>query len=240
MKVKSMERRVFTDGNRSFSHDFLRKSIKNINIRIHPDGRVAVSAPEKLPEERVQEFLAEKQDSIFRVLNRLNELSPRLNYTGSLQPGGQIYCFGYPKTLEVIQGTRNAVYTTGQSVILSLRDERDEKMRASVLERWKREQMQTAAKAMCDLVYPRVRDFGVEYPQLRIRKMKARWGSCHVQKKIVYLNTELFSYPSDCLEYVILHELVHFLEPNHSAKFYEWMNRLMPDWRERRKILNPR
>ena len=54
MKVKSMERRVFTDGNRSFSYDFLRKSIKNINIRIHPDGRVAVSAPEKLPEERRQ------------------------------------------------------------------------------------------------------------------------------------------------------------------------------------------
>lgn len=86
-------------------------------------------------------------------------------------------------------------------------------------------------------MYPLVAVFGVEHPQLRLRKMKSQWGNCHYRQGYITLNTALAACPEELQDYVALHELVHFLHPDHGPGFYASMDKLMPDWKERRKKL---
>ena len=81
---------------------------------------------------------------------------------------------------------------------------------------------------------------GIEKPTLRIRKMKTRWGSCNPSKNVITLNSRLIAHPRECIEYVVVHEFCHFFEANHSARFYAKMNEFMPDWKERRDVLENR
>ena len=76
------------------------------------------------------------------------------------------------------------------------------------------------------------------YPQLRLREMKSRWGSCLVYKQTITLNTNLLTCSRRCIEYVVLHELCHFVHPNHSPRFYELLSSFLPDWKQRRQELN--
>lgn len=87
-------------------------------------------------------------------------------------------------------------------------------------------------------LYPRIKPYGAALPRLRVRKMVSRWGSCQTVRGIITLNTLLLAAPQACIEYVIMHELCHLLQPNHSQKFYALLSRLMPDWQERKKLLN--
>lgn len=88
-----------------------------------------------------------------------------------------------------------------------------------------------------DRAYPLVRPFGVVRPELKLRKMTSQWGNCHYRQGYVTLNTALARCPEELRDYVALHELVHFLHHDHGPGFYGTMDRLMPDWRQRRKAL---
>lgn len=87
-------------------------------------------------------------------------------------------------------------------------------------------------------MYPLVKNHGVEYPELKLRKMKNRWGSCYINEKKIILNEVLIKAPKDCIDYVILHELIHFIYKNHDENFYKMLFLLMPDWKERKNILD--
>ncbi len=87
-------------------------------------------------------------------------------------------------------------------------------------------------------LYPRIKPYGAALPGLRVRKMTSRWGSCQTIKGIITLNTQLLAAPQSCIEYVIMHELCHLLQPNHSRQFYALLTQLMPDWPERKPLLN--
>ena len=89
-----------------------------------------------------------------------------------------------------------------------------------------------------DRLYPLVADSAPVKPVLKVRQMKSRWGSCHPTKQVITLNKQLLGKPLAALEYVVLHELVHLLHPNHQAGFHAEMARLMPDYRSRRAMLN--
>ena len=89
---------------------------------------------------------------------------------------------------------------------------------------------------MC--IRDRFEKYGVERPQLRIRDMKSRWGTCHVKKGIVTLNKRLLAAPRGAVEYVVLHELCHLIYPDHSKQFYDFLAVMMPDWKERKQLLN--
>ena len=90
---------------------------------------------------------------------------------------------------------------------------------------------------LCRKAYPYYERLGIKQPQIKFRKMTSRWGSCHPTKGILTFNTELMYTPIECVEYVVWHEFTHFLQANHSQKFYTELEKACPDWRERRKIL---
>ena len=85
-----------------------------------------------------------------------------------------------------------------------------------------------------DRVYPLVQPLGVAWPELRLRRMKSQWGNCHWRQGYITLNTALARCPETLRDYVALHELVHFVHPDHGPGFYGLMDRLMPDWKEKR------
>lgn len=105
--------------------------------------------------------------------------------------------------------------------------------------RYTKEQCLELFTAVSDRIFPLFSDLlGGKKPVLRVREMKTRWGVCHVSKRTITLNTRLAEQPPAAMEYVILHEYVHFLHPNHQAGFHAEMARLMPDYRQRRKLLS--
>ena len=90
---------------------------------------------------------------------------------------------------------------------------------------------------LCKEVYPYFERLGVKYPQIKFRKMVSRWGSCHSQKGILTFNTNLMYAPPECVRYVVLHEFTHFLQANHSSRFYDELAKTCPDWKNCRKKL---
>ena len=89
-----------------------------------------------------------------------------------------------------------------------------------------------------DQIYPLFKKYGVECPTLRIRNMETRWGTCLAKKGIITLNKRLLEAPRSCIEYVVMHEMCHFIHANHSRQFYEFLTMMMPDWKDRRDVLN--
>jgi predicted metal-dependent hydrolase len=83
-----------------------------------------------------------------------------------------------------------------------------------------------------------VEKYGIKKPEIQIRNMKSRWGSCIKDKNIILLNSELIKAPKFCIDYVVLHELIHFKRRNHDGNFYNFMTSLMPDWKQRKEILD--
>src|SRR5699024_9397669 len=86
-------------------------------------------------------------------------------------------------------------------------------------------------------VYKKYVKYCIDFPPIKIRKMKKRWGSCQPKTKIITINSQLIEAPRFCIEYVMMHEFCHFIHPNHSKDFYTLLQVMMPDWKERKKML---
>ena len=100
-----------------------------------------------------------------------------------------------------------------------------------------KEEIKNIILELCDSVYPYFEKMGVKYPQIKFRTMKTRWGSCNPSKNIITFNNELMYAPKECIEYVVKHEFTHFLQPNHSKKFYLELEKICPDWKDLRNKL---
>lgn len=103
----------------------------------------------------------------------------------------------------------------------------------------KRMQKETFGE-ICEEVYQRFKKYNILYPELKTREMSSRWGLCQPRKGIITLNSKLIEAPRHYIEYVVLHEFVHFICPDHSKKFYRFLTMMMPDWEERKKELEKR
>ena len=120
-------------------------------------------------------------------------------------------------------------------LLLFVRSHTQEAQRAEIIERWYRDQLREAVTPMIAQWQPKL---GVEMGPLYIQRMKTRWGSCNTERKSIRLNTDLAKKPPECLEYILIHELAHLIEPTHSAKFVALMDQFLPSWPHRRDQLN--
>ena len=216
--------------------EIVRKDIKNLHLGVYPpNGRVRVAAPLYLDDDAVRLAVISRLGWIRRKqadFEQQNRQSQREFVTGeSHYFQGRRYRLDVtehnsPPTVRLLNNT-----TMG----LSVRPGTDRDMREAVLYRWYRRELRDQLPALLAKWEPRV---GVTVADVRIRKMKTLWGSCNIEARRIWLNLELVKKPASCLEYVLVHEMVHFIERSHNARFQGLMDRFMPQWRMHRDELN--
>lgn len=229
-----MRRELRLSGGKLLVYELTRKKVKRINVRVRMDGSVAVSAPRAVPLAQIEVFLREKERFLLTAIEKMTARQP---VEMPCRDGETVLCFDRPLTLRFQQGAAFRAEEDNGVLWLTLRAPESESARRAALERWQKERCAASARRLLQKWLPVLTPWGVPEPTLRFRYMTSRWGSCVPQRRSVTLNTRLLNYPEECLEAVLLHELCHFLQPDHSAAFYCWVDRFLPDWRERRRLL---
>ena len=212
-----------------------RKRIKHVHLRVHPPhGRVTMSAPLSARLQVVEGFAASRLEWIrrhqARVRGRAREAT--LRYID-----GEIhYLWGRPHTLSVVQREGRQVVTLEDGrVTLFVRSGADTERRAAVMHAWHKTILHETLPPLIRIWEQRLT---VRLTDYHLRRMKSRWGSCNPRTGHIRLNTELVTKASHLLEYVLVHEMVHLIVPNHGPRFVKLMSAHYASWREARAELN--
>ena len=214
-----------------------RKRVKNINLRIRCNQSVAVSAASHVPLKAIEELIRGKAAWILKHFDRYAH-QQKDRVVLFYENGDQLNYLGRTYTLQVQEAIqREEVLADQDKIYLLIRANRSREYRDKMIDRWYREKAGYILNQSLEKNYPLLAGHKIAKPALVIRKMKTRWGSCSLHKQKITLNLELVKMPPALIDYVVLHELVHFIHQNHSKAFYDCLSGLMPDWKERRKLL---
>ena len=212
-----------------------RKAIKNLYIRVlPPDGQVHVSAPLQMHDSKIQMILIER-------LAWIKKQQLKLNQQVQHQPSDMVtderhYLWGKAYRLEIIACVgRPKIQILADRIQLMIAPDTSTEKKLLVLDAFYRTQLKNHLEKM--IAYWQ-EEMGVEASSFGIKRMKTRWGSCNTRSKKIWLNLALAQKPLECVEYVVVHELVHLLEPSHNARFKAFMDKFMPNWRQQRVRLN--
>ena len=212
-----------------------RKDIKNLHLGVYPpEGRVRVAAPLAMSDEAVRLAVVTRLPWIKKkrapFLRQERETEREYIYRESHYFRGRRYL------LDVVENGNPGVFLRNKTTMeLHVREGADTQQRERVLKDWYRWQMKQEIPSLLEHWLPIV---GVDLAEWRVKQMKTKWGSCNVQARRIWLNLELIKKPPQCLEYIVVHELVHLHERNHTERFTRLMDRYLPDWRLRKKELN--
>ena len=222
---------------REISYDLEYKNVKNINLRIKADQSIYMSANHRVSDKIIEEFLRSKADYILKALDHYAEIAKYAPKPKQYIDGESFRILGHDLRLKVVQGKRNTVESDESYITLTVKDSCNTELKKKTMDKWTKNNCKEVLLAVCESVYPKFQKYGVEFPELRFRNMVSRWGSCQPKRKILTFNISLVEAPLSCIEYVVTHEFTHFLQPNHSKKFYNQLAMFMPDWQERKKVL---
>lgn len=232
-----MQRTIQIEGS-PLQYTLERKNVKNLNLHVRKDGSVYVSANAVVPEEKIDEFLVSKGTFIRNAQRRFQEQEQCKPLPKQYVSGETFYIQGRALRLKVTQANKDNVYSDGVYLFLEVKDPRDFAKKERLVKRFLDGQCKTVFGEIVEELYPVFQKYGVAPPVLRIRNMDTRWGSCLPGKGVITLNKRLLETPRNCIEYVVMHELCHFIHPNHSRHFYDFLTMLMPDWKERKRVLD--
>jgi predicted metal-dependent hydrolase len=235
--IDNEELRVVKFEDTEITYTFIRKEVKNINLRVKADGSILVSSNLFISASKIDEFVVMKGKYILDALEKFKELQKYAPKPKQYISGESFKLLGKDLRLKVIEGANESIDADGIYIFLSVKDKNDFKRKSVLVNRWIDKQCKEVFEEITNDVYGKFQKYGVNAPQIRIREMKSRWGSCQPRRGVITLNTKLIEAPRNCIEYVVLHEFCHFIQPNHSKKFYSFVQMLMPDWKERKKVL---
>ena len=221
------------------------KNVKRINLRVHRDGRVCVSSGYFVPQRQIDTFLTQNSGFILQTLERFRKMREAGDGMAAgknriYEDGDTLYLKGIPYRLRVVEGKKEEVAPVGRVLLLTQKDVHNAGRRKRMLDAFLKKECQAEIDRLCQKVYPAFREMGVCRPQIRIRSMVSRWGSCQPAAGVLTFARQLVEVPESCAEYVVVHEFAHFIHPDHSPRFHAFLDRMMPDWKERRKRLNSR
>ena len=215
--------------------DVEKKDIKNIHLSVYPpNGKVRIAAPEYMELDTIRVFAInklewiKKQQATFK--NQVRETPREYIEKESHYFQGERYL------LNVIEhDAKPKVLLNHNTIELYVRPNTSTEKRKSILDEWYRAEMK---KIIPPLLKKWENKIGVKANDFGIKQMRTKWGSCNIISKRIWLNLELAKKPSICMEYILVHELVHLLERNHNDRFIRFMNEFMPKWRFHKDELN--
>lgn len=213
--------------------EILRKPIKNMHLRIYPpDGRVRVSAPLRLSLKHIRHQLEAKREWLHVQRARLQAL-PAISEP-TMQTGETHHFLGQAYTLTLLEGDPSKISLKDNLLLLPTTTHSTSAEKQASLKLWYQAQMRALVPGLVEKWQAHI---GVSISGWGAKTMKTRWGSCNTRTRRIWLNLALIQKPIICLEYVLVHELVHLHEASHNARFYHLMDTFMPEWRTYQKAL---
>ena len=222
---------------RALTFELERKAVKRFNLRVRRDGTVHLSVPNRTTIGEAEKFLCDHEEWVLEALARMekrSEAHPLGESVGDSLPymGGRlavVWKAGSPARVEANMAEGRLTVT--------LPDPADTELRAAAIETFEKAETKKLVVALVDRYYPLFAARGVPYPKaIRVKVMKTRHGSCSAAKGYLNFSSRLCQYPLPFAEYVVVHELCHFLEANHSDRFWREVARVLPDWKARERL----
>lgn len=234
-----MEKHQIEYGNRVIDFQIKRKKVKNVNLHVKPDLTVEVTANDSVPLDFITDFVQSKGHWILKHVGDFQEVQPLRQREREFVSGEAFQYLGKQVRLRVRKTSEEEMVKFVRGFLyLYIREPENRKRKEKLLKEWYRKKAHNIFHESLEKIYPLVQKYGVAKPEIKIRLMKSRWGSALLNKGVILLNLELIKAPKHCIDYVILHELIHFQYHHHGRKFYEMLAVFMPDWKTRKKILD--
>lgn len=211
------------------------KNIKNIHLSVYPpNGRVKISAPNRMDLDTIRVYAISKLKWIKKKQEQFKNQereTPREYLSKESH-----YLFGKRYLLKVLEHNSTPfVNRTQREIIMYVRPDTPAGKKQEILDEWYRIELK---KIIPDLICKWEAITGVKTKEFGVKKMRTKWGTCNPIAKRIWLNLELAKKPIECLEYIIVHELVHLLERSHNERFINYMDKYLPKWRSYKEVLN--
>lgn len=215
--------------------DVVYKDIKNLHIGVYPPaGRVRVAAPHRLDDDQVRLAVIQRLPWIKHQRDQLQ--AAQRQSEREMVTGESHYVWGARYRLKLVERPGRAHFEVdGHRLVLYVPADTPADQRRALLDRWYRAQLR---RAIPELIEKWEHTLRVSVPRWTIRRMKTKWGSCNRETRHIWFNVELAKKHVACLEYIVVHEMVHYFERNHGERFTKLMDHYLPDWRHRREQLN--
>lgn len=215
--------------------EVIKKDIKNVHLSVYPpSGKVRISAPLRMNTDTIRVYAISKLDWIKQQQKKLRAQARET--ARDYVDRESHYVWGKRYLLKVVQDDAPpSVELNHNKLVLRIRPGASDEKKRAVLEEWYREQLREAVPGIIAKWQPLI---GVEVKRFFVQRMKTKWGSCNHDSGNVRLNTELAKKPHECLEYIVVHEMIHLLEPTHNEHFIALLDHYMPKWQFLRDELN--
>ncbi len=224
-----MLRKLEVNG-RTIEYELTRKNVKNINMRIGAESVIKVSASNRTTIEMIEKALIKNADYIFKTQEKIKKAKEKEPAPLSYKNGEFIRIFGNDCQLKILYGNNKVISDNG-CIVIYAKEPDNKELIEKLCDKYLRTLVTENINKWCREIFPRFEKYNIAYPEINFRKMKARWGSCHSNKGRIFFNTELIRKSEAFCRYVIVHELSHFVHPNHSADFYKVVAEIMPDYK---------
>lgn len=215
--------------------DVVLKDIKNVHLSVYPPtGRVRISAPKRMSIDTIRVFAISKLDWIKQQQTKLRaqERETPRDYVDRESH----YVWGKRFLLKVVEeDVAPNVQIQHDTLMLRVRPGVAEATRQAVVAAWYRRLLKTAVPPLIEVWEPRL---SLRVKRFFVQQMRTKWGSCNTFARTIRLNTELAKKPKECLEYIVVHEMVHLIERTHNARFTSLLDHFMPQWQHHRDTLN--
>jgi len=214
----------------------VRKDIKNLHLAVYPpNGKVRVAVPKNITDDNVRLAVVSK---LSWIKKQQKDFKHQPRQTERKYVSGEChYFFGKRYRLELVErtGKHEIVLFKSGKLKMFVKSKTSLESKEKLLNEWYRDELK---KQIPDLLNKWQPIIGRKAASWSIRKMKTKWGGCNIENKHIVLNLELAKKPAICLEYILVHELVHLLERKHNARFKMFMDAFMPNWSLHRNVLN--
>ena len=209
----------------------VRKDVKNITLKVRPNGEAILTTPKAASDEHIKFIMQKRAKWIAKKRTFFASFkTPQKEYVS----GEDFKYLGRSYRLKVMQSKEERVKLQRGYLELFVKDKSDLERKENLVHEWYNEK---ATLYFFNILQEFNKIVKQDIKSVKIRQMKTRWGSCNPYKSYINLNIELIKKPRACIEYVVFHELVHLLHPDHSKKFYDYLTLYMPDWQKRKEIL---
>ena len=213
-----------------------RKPVKNLHFSVYPpDGYVRMSVPESTTDDNIRLAVITK---LSWIKAQQKEFAEQERQSARQYVSGEChYSWGKMYRLEVVEHTGKNTVKADRSGKLKLfvKENTTTEQKEKLLNSWYREQIKASIPELLDKWQPKIGKYAQDWS---VKKMKTKWGSCNIEQRRIWLNLELAKKPPECLEYILVHELVHLHERDHNARFKALLEKYLPNWQSRKKLLN--